>query len=84
MKSLKQTLIKEAIKRGYNSGVLIDYESTLKGSDTLGNGEFELLGNSLIKYESSNKKDIFRRYDTVYSYTKGWVKIVKNKHGISL
>ena len=42
MKHNESELIKKAEKLGYRSGTLIDYEENLGGTDTLGNGEFEL------------------------------------------
>lgn len=75
-------LIEEAIKRGYKTGSIIDYEGRLVGTDTLGCGEFEVVDGKLIKYESNNKDSSnFRRFDTIF-YENGWVKLVDKPHGL--
>jgi hypothetical protein len=82
----KRDLIKEAEKRGYRDGTLIDYEAQLKGTDTLGSGEFDIKDGKLIKYEKKLKDDnpSFRRFDTIWSEDMGWAKIVNKAHGFSL
>ncbi len=79
-------LIKQAKQKGYRTGTLIDYEGQFEGTDTLGCGEFFIKDGDLIKYENEVKDDVsdWRRYDTIYSSLKGWVKIVKSKHGFHL
>lgn len=80
----KKKLIKEAENRGYKSGILIDYEARLTGTDTLGDGEFDMKNGNLIKYENKNTNSSFRRFDTLWSKENGWVKIVKEKYGFAL
>jgi len=80
-----KNLIEEAKKRGYKAGTLIDYEGTLKGTDTLGDGEFAMKDGKLIKYENKLENDhpLARRYDTIWSEKDGWTKIVDEKHGFA-
>ena len=80
----EKDLIQEAKDRGYRMGTIIDYESPLDGTDTLGSGEFCMENGKLIKYEKELKYDNpnFRRFDTIWDKEKGWVKIATKKHGL--
>lgn len=76
-------LIEEAIRRGYKTGSIIDYDGMFKGTDTLGCGEFEIRGKKLIKYEQNDSCSNFRRFDTIFDED-GWVKLVDKHHGVSI
>ncbi len=80
----KLELIEEAKKRGYSTGILVDYKGSFTGTDMLGSGEFELKDDKLIKYEKEKKgwNDVWRRFDTIWSKEDGWTKIVTEKHGV--
>lgn len=91
MKYTEEEIIKEASKRGYRTGTLVDYEGLLAGTDTLGSGEFKLIDNDrgcrLIKYEEplrSGQNPHDRRFDTVWSRREGWTKIADKAHGFAL
>ena len=73
------SLILEAEKRGYRTGTIIDYGGMLKGTDTLGNGEFAVVDGKLVKYETAKRpgeNPFNRRYDTIWTERNGWTKIV--------
>ena len=83
----ERELIREAEKRGYRTGTIIDYDLMLKGTDTLGCGEFKLIddyrGTKLIKYETKdNGKSLDRRFDTIWDKNRGWTKIVNRRSGL--
>lgn len=79
-------LIKEATRRGYTTGTIIDYESRFSGTDTLGSGEFCVKNGKLIKYEKPLKHDNpnARRFDVIWSEASGWTKIAEVAHGFAL
>jgi hypothetical protein len=74
-------LIEEAKQRGYKTGSIIDYGEDFNGTDTLGCGEFKIIGDKLIKYELNDSDSCFRRFDTIYSKGR-WVKLVDKPRGL--
>ena len=84
--SREKELIQEAKERGYMAGTIVNYYGTLVGTDVLGDGEFCLYENKLIKYERRLEDDNpnFRRYDVIWSKECGWTKIETEPQGLHL